>query len=104
MAVVDQEGFTAAADEVGVSQPALSQSIKELETELGVPLFERLGRHVLVTEAGRALIGPARQTLRDVETGISAVRAVAGASAGRLSLGSLPDRGDVLLRGRQLRR
>ena len=90
LAVVDQEGFTAAADEIGVSQPALSQSVKELEIELGVPLFERLGRHVLVTEAGRALIGPARQTLRDVATGISAVRAVAGGSAGRLSLGSLP--------------
>jgi DNA-binding transcriptional LysR family regulator len=90
LAVVDHGGFTAAADEVDVSQPALSQAIKELEGELGVPLFERLGRRVVTTAAGRALIEPARQALRDVETGIAAVGAVAGISAGSLSLGSLP--------------
>ncbi len=90
LAVVDHGGFTPAADELGVSQPALSQAVKELEIELGVPLFERLGRRVLVTAAGRALIEPARQTLRDVETGRSAVAAVAGSSSGHLSLCSLP--------------
>ncbi len=90
LAVVDHGGFTAAADEVAVSQPALSQSIKELEGELGVALFERLGRQVLVTAAGDALIGPARRALRDVETGRAAVGAVAGLRAGTLSLGSLP--------------
>jgi DNA-binding transcriptional LysR family regulator len=90
LAVIDQGGFTAAADEMEVSQPALSQAVKELENELGTPLFERLGRRVLVTPAGQALVEPARQALRDVETARAAVGAVAGLGAGTLSLGSLP--------------
>ncbi len=90
LAVVDHEGFTAAADVVEVSQPALSLAIKELERELGVALFDRIGRKVQLTPAGQALVGPARQALRDVETGRAAVAAVAGTRAGTLALGSLP--------------
>jgi len=90
LAVVDHGGFTAAADVIDVSQPALSLAVKELELELGVPLFDRLGRRVQLTAAGRALAGPARQALRDVETGRAAVAAVSGARAGTLALASLP--------------
>jgi LysR family transcriptional regulator, carnitine catabolism transcriptional activator len=90
LAVADAGGFTAAADEVDVSQPALSLAVKELERELGVPLFERLGRRVILTAAGHALVSPARQALRDVATGKAAVAAVTGAHAGTLSLASLP--------------
>jgi DNA-binding transcriptional LysR family regulator len=90
LAVVDHGGFTAAADEVDVSQPALSLAVKELERELGVGLFDRVGRRVQLTAAGRALVEPARQALRDVETGRAAVAAVAGVRAGTLALASLP--------------
>jgi DNA-binding transcriptional LysR family regulator len=90
LAVADHGGFTAASAEVDVSQPGLSQAVKELERELGTALFERLGKRVELTAAGRALIGPARQALRDVETGRAAVAAVVGARAGTLSLASLP--------------
>jgi DNA-binding transcriptional LysR family regulator len=90
LAVVDEGGFTSAAKAVFVSQPALSLAIKELEHELGTELFERLGRRVLLTSAGEALVGPARQVLRDVETGRAAVEAVAGVRSGTLSLASLP--------------
>jgi DNA-binding transcriptional LysR family regulator len=90
LAVVDNDGFTAAADEVGVSQPALSLAVKELERQLGVALFYRVGRRVRLTAAGEALVVPARQALRDVETGRAAVAAVAGARAGSLALASLP--------------
>jgi DNA-binding transcriptional LysR family regulator len=90
LAVVDHEGFTAAADEVEVSQPALSLAVKELERELGVTLFDRIGRRVHLTAAGLALVGPARQALRDVETGRAAVAAVAGVRAGTLAVASLP--------------
>jgi LysR family carnitine catabolism transcriptional activator len=90
LAVVDEGGFTSAAKAVFVSQPALSLAIKELEHELGTELFERLGRRVLLTSAGEALVGPARQVLRDVETGKAAVEAVAGVRSGTLSLASLP--------------
>jgi LysR family carnitine catabolism transcriptional activator len=90
LAVVDEGGFTSAAKVVFVSQPALSLAIKELEHELGTELFERLGRSVRLTAAGEALVGPARQVLRDVETGRAAVEAVSGLRGGTLSMASLP--------------
>jgi len=90
LAVVDEGGFTSAGKAVFVSQPALSLAIKELEQELGTELFDRLGRRVVLTAAGEALVGPARQVLRDVETGRAAVEAVTGLRGGTLSVASLP--------------
>jgi DNA-binding transcriptional LysR family regulator len=86
VAVVDHGGLTAASKAVFVSQPALSLAVKELERELGTPLFARVGRGVQLTAAGIALLGPARQALRDVETGRAAVAAVAGVLAGSVSV------------------
>jgi DNA-binding transcriptional LysR family regulator len=90
VAVVDHGGFTAAAKATFISQPALSLAVKELEVELGTPLFNRIGRRVQLTAAGTALLGPARQVLRDLETGRAAVTAVAGLESGVLSLACLP--------------
>ena len=90
VAVVDHGGFTAAAQAVFVSQPAISLAVRDLEAELGVALFVRNGRRVRLTSAGEALLGPARQVLRDLETGQAAVEAVAGLEAGTLALASLP--------------
>jgi len=90
LAVADHEGFTAASRAVGTSQPALSLSVKELETELATPLFQRLGRRVVLTPAGSALVGPARQALRGVATGRAAVASVAGLRTGTLAIASLP--------------
>ena len=90
VAVVDHGGFTAAAKATYVSQPALSLAVKELEADLGTPLFDRIGRRVQLTVAGTALLGPARQVLRDLETGRAAVTAVAGLESGVLSLACLP--------------
>src|ERR1700677_5089995 len=90
VAVVDHGGFTAAAHAVYVSQPALSLAVKELEAELGVALFTRTGRRVQLTPAGAALLDPARQRLRDLETGQAAVEAVAGLKAGNVTMASLP--------------
>jgi DNA-binding transcriptional LysR family regulator len=64
--------------------------VKELEAELGVPLFARNGRQVRLTPAGTALLEPARQVLRDLATGEAAVGAVAGLKAGSMTLASLP--------------
>ena len=63
LAVVDRGSFTKAAAAVHVSQPSLSDGIRRLEAELGVRLFDRLGRSVELTDAGLALVGPARQLL-----------------------------------------
>lgn len=90
LAVVDAGGFTAAADALEMSQPAVSQGIRELEGDLGVLLFHRLGRGVALTPAGEALVEPARQAQRDLEIGRAAVAAVAGLQVGRLDLACLP--------------
>src|SRR5437762_896023 len=90
LAVVDGGGMTRAAEAEHVSQPSVSQAIGELAAELGTPLFHRVGRRVMLTPAGEALVEPARQVLRDVETGRAAVEAVAGLRAGRLDLVALP--------------
>ncbi|MFZ0251240.1 MAG: LysR family transcriptional regulator [Acidimicrobiales bacterium] len=90
VAVVDHGGFTSASRAVFVSQPALSLAVKDLESELGVALFTRIGHRVRLTPAGSALLEPARQVLRDLETGRAAVAEVAGVLAGSLSLASLP--------------
>jgi DNA-binding transcriptional LysR family regulator len=90
LAVVDEGGFTRAAEAEFVSQPSVSQAIRELETELGTPLFHRVGRGAMLTAAGEALVGPARQALRDVDAARAAVAAVAGLATGRLDLAALP--------------
>jgi LysR family transcriptional regulator, carnitine catabolism transcriptional activator len=90
LAVVDEGGMTRAADAEHVSQPSVSQAVRELEAELGTSLFHRTGRTLVLTAAGEALVGPARQAMRDVETGRAAVEAVAGLDAGHLDLGALP--------------
>ena len=90
VAVVDEGGFTAGAAAVGVSQPSLSQAVRALEVELGVELFDRGGGRVRLTAAGHALVGPARQALRDAATARAAVAAVVGVAAGRLDLVCLP--------------
>lgn len=90
IAVVDQGSFTAAAASVPISQPALSQSIRSLERELGTPLFHRLGREVRLTAAGDAFVGPARAMLREATNARAAVADVAGLGAGHLDIVALP--------------
>ena len=90
VAVAERGGFTAAADAVHVAQPAVSLAIRELEQELGAPLFTRSRTGARLTAAGEALVGPARQALRDVEHAAEAVAAVTGLVAGHLDLACLP--------------
>ena len=90
LSVVDEGSFTAAGDSLAMSQPAISQAIRELEEDLGAALFHRLGRAVTLTAAGEALVLPARQARRDLEIGRLAVKEVAGLGAGRLDLTCLP--------------
>lgn len=89
LAVVDNGGMTAAARALHLSQPSLSQAVRTLESELGTALFERTGRRLRPTCAGEALIGPARQVLRDLEHARGAVGAVRGLAAGRLDIATL---------------
>lgn len=90
VAVADHGTMTRAAAASFVSQPALSKAIRELETELGTSLFHRIGRRVVLTPAGEALIDHARRALRDVQAGSDAVAAVVSLEDGHLDLGCLP--------------
>ncbi len=86
--VADLGSFTRAAEACFVAQPSLSQQIIKLETELGSPLFERLSRRVILTEAGQRLRPIAEQILRLVDE----VKGTVGgdAEAGRVAVGSPP--------------
>ncbi len=90
LAVVEEGGFTLAADSLGIAQPSVSQAVRELEDDLGAVIFHRLGRSVRLTPAGEALVLAARQVRRDLENGRQAVEEVAGLGRGRLDLACLP--------------
>jgi len=90
LAVVDEGSFTAAAEATHVAQPAVSLAVRDLELELGASLLVRSRQGARATPAGEALIGPARQALRDVDNAAAAVAAVTGLVVGRLDLASLP--------------
>jgi DNA-binding transcriptional LysR family regulator len=90
LAVVDHGTFTAAAAAEHIAQPAVSVAVRDLEAELGAPLLVRSRHGARLTPAGEALVGPARQALRDVDHAATAVAAVTGLVAGRLDLTTLP--------------
>ena len=90
LAIVDHGSVTAAADELNVAQPSLSQTLRSLERELGVELFHRVGRRLVLSAAGAALIPPARQVVRDLATVKATVSAVTGLMSGYLDLVAEP--------------
>ncbi|AKE88233.1 MULTISPECIES: LysR family transcriptional regulator [Rhodococcus] len=89
LAVVEHGGLVRAATALHISQPSLSQTIRALERELKTPLFHRVGHGVVLTAAGEALIGPARQLIRDVATARASVAEVAGIRTGRLDIAAM---------------
>ncbi len=93
LAVVDEGGFGRAAGRLFIAQPSLSQAIAGLERELGVTLFHRVGRTIVLSEAGRTLIGPARLVLRDLDAARASVDALRGVRSGRLEMATMPSPG-----------
>jgi DNA-binding transcriptional LysR family regulator len=83
VAVAEEATFTRAADRLGVVQPAVSQAVGRLETELGLVLFERSSRRVTLTSAGTAFLPEARAVLGRLA---QAEQAAADLAAGRLGL------------------
>src|SRR5699024_523300 len=84
--VADVGSFTAAADELGLSQPGLSSSIRRLEEEVGTALLQRAARRAYPTPAGAHLVQAARGILAAATDARAQVRAVAGLQAGELTL------------------
>jgi LysR family hydrogen peroxide-inducible transcriptional activator len=90
VAVADSRHFGRAAQACFVSQPALSAQVRELETRLGVQLFERTSRGVLITPAGDDILDRARRILREVDDLCEAAVGAGGGLAGQLRLGVIP--------------
>ncbi len=88
VAVAETGSFRAAARRTGVSQPAVSQAIAALETELGEPLFDRLGRRIALTPAGQALLESARRVVADFDALGTVLERATGVVRGRLELGT----------------
>ncbi|WP_430334831.1 LysR family transcriptional regulator [Rhodococcus sp. ACT016] len=86
LAVVDNGSVTRAAEILYVAQPALSQSLRALEAELGTALFRRVPRGMELTPAGAALVGPARQVVQSSRRVDETVRGLVALERGWLDL------------------
>lgn len=90
LAVADTQNFTRAAERLGVSQPSVSQQIKDLEAALGVALFRRLGKRLQLTEAGAGFRANAAVVVRKLEEACGAVGAAARGQSGHVEVGVVP--------------
>lgn len=99
VAVAETDGFSKAAKRCFVAQPSLSQQIIKLEQELGHKLFERLGRRVVLTDAGKALLPRARLILKEAEGIKSGILKDVDSGTGVLSAGMIPTIAPYLLPG-----
>ena len=88
MAVAETGSFSAAAERLFITQPAISKRIALLEQQLDARLFDRVGRQIKLTEAGNALMPRARQVLMDVEDMARAIHDLSGEVSGKLRIGT----------------
>jgi DNA-binding transcriptional LysR family regulator len=97
IAVAEELHFHRAAERLHVSQPPLSQQIKQLEEEVEVRLFERSKRWVRLTGAGRLFLEHARQVLMEVDGAVLAARRTIGGECDRLSVACTPWAGYIAI-------
>lgn len=97
LAAADAENFSEAARHLGITQPAVSMQIKALEERLGTQLFERSGRHISLSEAGRALVPMARETVDRVIGIEEAMASLHGDAVGVLKLSCSTTAGKYVL-------
>lgn len=88
--VAQAGSFTRAAEQLGITQPSLSQQIRALEKTIGNPLFERLGRSVRLTTHGEALLQPAIGILQQVAEANSTISNLNNGVRGQLRIGIIP--------------
>ncbi len=89
-AVAETLNFTRAAERLHVTQSTLSHQIRQLEDEIGTPLFDRSGKQVRMTEAGEILRSHMTPALEQIDVGLQALRAPAGVISGSIRLGTTP--------------
>ncbi len=82
--------FTKAAEKLNISQPTLSHQIKVLENELGIPLFDRLGKKIAITEAGKILYDQTVRIFRSIENAKNQISELKELKTGNLVVGTVP--------------
>lgn len=87
LAVAEELHFGRAAERLHIAQPPLTRTIKQLERELGVRLFDRTTRRVRLTSSGEALVEPAHQVLESVAAATRAVKSASQGETGRVRVG-----------------
>src|ERR1700759_1167094 len=95
VALAEELNFTRAAEREHVAQPALSQQIRRLEDEVGLPLVERTTRQVGLTEAGSVLVARARRVLAELDAAGTELQALRGMDTGHVTIGSMHTMGPV---------
>ena len=95
--VAERRSFSRAADALGYTQSTVSAQIKQLETELGEPLFERIGHRIDLTERGKRLIGAAREIV-NLAAGLAERGSEGGESlSGEIRIAMAPSLCDLML-------
>ncbi|KEK23496.1 LysR family transcriptional regulator [Bacillus gaemokensis] len=89
LAVSKELHFTKAAEKLNISQPSLSQQIRALEHEFGMPLFDRIGKKISLTEAGRILFSHSKKVFHEIEQARTAIQELNGLQQGNLTVGAL---------------
>lgn len=87
LAVAEERAFTRAAMRLGIGQPPLSQQIRDLESEIGHPLFHRWPHGVTLTEAGKAFLEEVRQVVPQVDGAVRAARSAGEGHYGSVRVG-----------------
>jgi DNA-binding transcriptional LysR family regulator len=96
-AVARRESYSRAAEDLRISQPAVSKHVLDLEEELGTKLFHRLGRRIVLTEAGRLMTDYAQRIFLLADEARRALEELQGLERGRLHLGGSSTPGNYLL-------
>lgn len=96
MAICEELHFTRAAEKMGVSAPNISQQIRRLEEELGVLLFDRVGKTIVLTDAGAILREHGAAVFRHLQQAGDAIADLKQMQGGSLSIGVLPGDADLM--------
>ena len=88
IAVAENRSFSLAAEKIFLTQPAISKRIATLESQLGTALFDRIGRQIQLTEAGRALLPRAQKIINEVEDSRRAIANLSRKVEGKLRIGT----------------
>ncbi|MGA0342895.1 MAG: LysR family transcriptional regulator [Arenicellales bacterium] len=78
--------YTRAAEELHLTQPAVSMQIKQLEGSVGLPLFEQIGKKIFLTQAGEAMLGHARNIMQNLSAAADEMDDLKGVDSGRLKV------------------